>query len=67
MAKLTEDQIDDLLYFARTNSLAEFKAELKELSQSLKVLEVELCSAAIDPETQNCPLHYAAANGHDGA
>jgi hypothetical protein len=66
MTTLTEDEIDDILYFARANELEDLKSTLKEFATAHSVSEVEICSAAIDSETQNGPLHYAAGNGHLG-
>jgi hypothetical protein len=66
MATLTVDEIDDIIYFARSNELPDLQSTLKELATSHSVSEVEICAAAIDPETQNGPLHYAAGNGHLG-
>lgn len=63
---LSEDDIDDLLYFARTGDTAEFDAIKKELCQREKVDVVELVKNARDEQSGNGVLHMAAANGHHG-
>ncbi|KAN0099821.1 ankyrin [Hyaloscypha variabilis] len=62
--KLTEDEIDDLLYFARIGDKAEFNALEDELRKRESVSEVQLLEAAKDEESGNGILHMAAANGH---
>jgi hypothetical protein len=60
---LTEDQVDELLYLARTGE-EEFEtfaiSICKELDIDLKVL----FSAVWNEENGNGLLHYSAANGH---
>ncbi|PBP23622.1 ankyrin [Diplocarpon rosae] len=60
----TEDEIDDLLYFARTGEKTEFDALKEELCKREKVDVVELAQTARDQESGNGILHMAAANGH---
>lgn len=62
--KLSEDEIDDLLYFARTGDNAEFDALKNELCKRESISDVELLEAARDEATGNGVLHMAAANGH---
>ena len=64
--KLTEEEIDDLLYFARTGDKAEFNELKDELCKRENLSEVELLEAARDEESGNGVLHMAAANGHSG-
>jgi hypothetical protein len=64
--KLTEDEIDDLLYFARIGDKAEFSTLEDELCKRESVSEVQLLEAAKDEESGNGILHMAAANGHSG-
>jgi hypothetical protein len=64
--KLTEEEIDDLLYLARTGDKAEFNELKDELSKRENLSEVELLEAARDEESGNGVLHMAAANGHSG-
>ncbi|KAF2087570.1 hypothetical protein K490DRAFT_14110, partial [Saccharata proteae CBS 121410] len=61
---LTPDEIDDLLYLSRTNSTADLSAYLSSLSAAYAVPIDAVVLAAVDPETGNGLLHYAAANGH---
>ncbi len=64
--KLTEDEIDDLLYFARIGDKAEFNALKDELRKRESVSEVQLLEVANDEQSGNGILHMAAANGHSG-
>lgn len=63
---LSEDDIDDLLYFARTNDIAELRALLSSLAAQNTCSEAEILLAARDPDSGNTAAHYAAANGFDG-
>lgn len=61
---LTEDQIDEILYCSRAGELEDLKTSfensLKENNNFDEILE----SIQHSNESQNSPLHYAAANGH---
>ena len=66
---LSEEDIDDLLYFARTNSLSDLQETLSNLSTSRSapppsLQPLLLLSHAVDPSTGNSALHMASANGH---
>lgn len=65
--KLSEDEIDDLLYFARLGDKSEFNALKGELCNRENVTEMEVLEAARDEESGNGVLHMAAANGHFGS
>lgn len=67
MSSLEEDVIDEILYLARANEAAELTSYLTELSAQTKRSSADLVAAAIDPYSKNGALHYAAANGHNGA
>ena len=67
MSSLEEDAIDEILYLARANEAAELTSYLSELSAQTKRSSADLVAAAIDPYSKNGALHYAAANGHNGA
>lgn len=67
MPGLDEDTIDEILYLARANEAAELGSFLSELSAQAKQSKADLLTAAIDPSSKNSALHYAAANGHNGA
>lgn len=66
---LSEEDIDDLLYFARTDSLSDLQESLSSFSTSTSTLSPslppsQLLSLAVDPSTGNSALHMASANGH---
>jgi len=63
---LSEDEIDDLLYFARTGDLEEFNALSRSVCKRESLTVVGLLEAARDEMSGNGVLHMAAANGHDG-
>jgi hypothetical protein len=63
---LTEDEIDDILYCARANELAELRNYIDSVAKRLEVEPSRVVTAAVDPYTGNCALHYAAANGLTG-
>jgi hypothetical protein len=63
---LTQDQIDDLLYYARVGDSTEFNT-LKTALCKEGCSIVELLEAAVDEESGNGVLHMCAANGHAGS
>jgi hypothetical protein len=63
--KLTEDEIDDLIFFARAGENKELEDSLKELAEREKVSEAEIITAAQDEGKSTC-LHMATGNGHLG-
>jgi uncharacterized protein len=65
-AALDEDTVDDILYFARTNEVADLDACLGQLSAQTNRSRADLVGAARDPYSKNTALHYAAGNGHLG-
>jgi len=65
-AKLSEDEIDDLLYFARAGEKEEFNNLKNELCEREKTKIAGLLEVAKDEYSGNGPLHMAAANGHEG-
>ena len=62
---LSEDEIDDLLYFARTGDKEEFDALKNELFKREHIGITELLEATKDEHSGNGVLHMAAANGHE--
>ena len=62
--KLTEDEIDDILYCARANELDELRDCLSTLNA--KSSPAQVLVEAVDVNTGNNALHYAGANGHLG-
>ncbi|TVY17424.1 Ankyrin repeat-containing protein [Lachnellula arida] len=65
-ANVSEDEIDDLLYFARTGDTEEFNTVKEELCKRENITVVELLQAARDEQSGNGVLHMAAANGFEG-
>lgn len=74
---LTEDQIDDILFCARTNECSDLLDLVKEILNNHldgkqtqdQDQEKELMTAIIavaKTDTGNSAWHYAAANGHTG-
>lgn len=58
------EDVDDILYLARVNEAAELQCLLVEVCEKMKLSRAQLLAKAVEPESQNCALHYAAANGH---
>lgn len=63
--KLSEEEIDDLIYFSRAGELADLQETLKALSEREASSVGEVITAAKD-EGKNTCLHMAAGNGHIG-
>lgn len=66
MIELTEEQIDDILFYARTGQLEELQTCIKELPQAKSTSEGDIVIAAVEDQSQNTSLHMAAANGQLG-
>lgn len=62
---LSEDEIDDLIYFARVGEMDDLKETLVALAEREKVSEAEILIAAKD-EGKSTALHMATGNGHLG-
>ncbi|KAL1304162.1 hypothetical protein AAFC00_000589 [Neodothiora populina] len=63
-ARLTADEIDDILYLTRTNDTAELLGYLSQLSQQHGAAGPHaVLEACVDEDSQNTAVHYAAANG----
>lgn len=67
MTALDEDSIDEILYLARANEPAELAAYVAALASQTGAAQPAVLQAAVDPHSNNTALHYAAANGHNGA
>lgn len=63
---LSEDQVDDLIYFARNGQVEEIQASLIKIADSFNSTPLNIIAIAFDPESGNSPLHMASANGHIG-
>ena len=67
MPPLSEDEIDDILYFARTNDLEQLRETLVDIrSRRSEASDADVFRMAVDPGSGNTALHLAAANGHVG-
>ncbi|KAI4123204.1 MAG: hypothetical protein LQ347_006247 [Umbilicaria vellea] len=64
LPSLIEDDIDDLLYFARTGELEELQTTLSALAKTSNVARFDILSAAVDVDSGNGLFHMASANGH---
>jgi hypothetical protein len=62
---LSEDEIDDLLYFARVGEKHDFEALANELGHRERCTFAKILESARDETSGNGVLHMAAANGHD--
>lgn len=63
---LTSDEKDDILYLTRVNGRAELETYLLNLSHTHQCDPASIIAAAVEDESRNTALHYAAANGHIG-
>ncbi|KAK3901431.1 ankyrin repeat-containing protein YAR1 [Staphylotrichum tortipilum] len=61
--QLSEDEIDDLLYAARTGEKDELTTLLSALAEREKVSPAEILTSATDEGKSTC-LHMATGNGH---
>jgi len=64
-AQITEDEIDDLIYFARAGEEADLEELVAMLAAREKVSTGEIVAAARDEGKSTC-LHMAAGNDHIG-
>ena len=63
---LSEDDLDELLYFSRTGDLKELKASVETLFTTHGHTGHDFIASAVDANNGNTPLHMAAANGYLG-
>ena len=66
LPSLSEDEIDDLLYFARTGELSDLKTSVEAFAKAANASQSDIIVAAVDSFSGNGPLHMASANGHLG-
>lgn len=64
--KLTEDEIDDLIYFARAGENEDLAEMLVSLAEREKMTVAEILIAAKDEGNKSTTLHMATGNGHLG-
>ena len=70
-ARLTSDDIDDLIYACRTDDLEYLKSAIPKHAAQLECTEADIIKSAIDADQEGlgsraCLLHYPAANGKLG-
>ncbi|KFY82203.1 hypothetical protein V500_10736 [Pseudogymnoascus sp. VKM F-4518 (FW-2643)] len=63
---LSEDDTDDLIYFARAGELGDFREALEALCKREGCPVEDILGVAVDGESGNGVFHMAAANGHSG-
>jgi hypothetical protein len=63
--QLSEDEVDDLIYFARAGEEGDLSQLLLALAEREKVSSAEIFFGARDSGKSTC-LHMAAGNGHSG-
>ena len=61
---LSEEEIDDCLYFARVGDLQELLSTIKASAESTNSTNDSVMFAAVDEQSSNGVLHMASANGH---
>jgi uncharacterized protein len=66
MAELKEEEVDDLLYFARHNEVQELKQYAAELGRKYNMSQSTIFQSTVDHHSGNSVLHLASANGHIG-
>lgn len=64
--KLSEEEIDDLIYFARAGENDDLNESLAALAEREKASEAEILIAAKDEGNKSTTLHMATGNGHLG-
>ncbi|KAK5096224.1 ankyrin repeat-containing protein [Exophiala xenobiotica] len=70
-ARLTSDDIDDLIYACRTDDLEYLKSAIPKHADQLECTAADIIKSAIDVDEEGlgsraCLLHYPAANGKLG-
>lgn len=63
--QMSEDEVDDLIYLARTGEKDELQTLVSALAEREKVSAAEILVAAKDGGESTC-LHMATGNGHLG-
>ncbi|KAG5660504.1 hypothetical protein KAF25_003110 [Fusarium avenaceum] len=62
--KLTEDEIDDLIYFSRAGEQEDLTESIKTLAERENASPAEIVAAAQDASNKSTCLHMATGNGH---
>jgi uncharacterized protein len=63
---LTEEELDDILFYSRNGQLEEFVKFIEELAKAADCTPKEIIAASVEEQSGNMPLHMAAANDHLG-
>lgn len=66
LAALSEEQIEDLLYFSRTGQLEGLQNSINTFVEASKLSRFSIISTTVEEESGNSLLHMASANGHIG-
>ncbi|KAL8801793.1 MAG: hypothetical protein Q9200_006817 [Gallowayella weberi] len=61
---ISADDIDDLLYLARTNDLDDLIASVEAVARTQRTTPENIMNATIDPENGNGPLHMSDVLKH---
>lgn len=64
--KLTEEEIDDLIYFSRAGEQEDLTETIKSLAERENASAAEIVAAAQDASNKSTCLHMATGNGHLG-
>jgi hypothetical protein len=64
--KLSEDEVDDLLYFARVGETSDFEEAVQNIRTRENCALEALLETTKDEHSGNGILHMIAANGHAG-
>lgn len=62
--RLSEEEIDDLVYLARAGEDADLTEMLQELATRDAATPADILAAAREEQSKGTCLHMAAANGH---
>ncbi|KAL6913828.1 hypothetical protein ACHAP8_001769 [Fusarium lateritium] len=62
--KLTEDEIDDIIYFSRSGEQEDLTDSIKTLAERENSSPAEIVAAAQDASNKSTCLHMATGNGH---
>ncbi len=65
MPQISEDEIDDLIYFARSGEKDDLSSLLSTLAERENLSKAEILSSVRDEGKSTC-LHMATGNGHLG-
>jgi uncharacterized protein len=64
---LTEEEIDDILFFSRAGQVDELRETVEEAVKRAGSAHAKQVLGSAANESGNTALHYCCANGHKGA